>query len=59
MFALGVNYVAVPMFGPVVEAYTPIIMVPLDMSTMMPLLLGMLGLTGVRTLEKTKGVAAK
>jgi len=59
VFALGVNYVAVPMFGPVVEAYTPIIMVPLDMSTMMPLLLGMLGLTGVRTFEKTKGVAAR
>ena len=54
-----VNFIAVPMFGGVIEAYTPIIMEPLDMSTMMPLLLGMLGLTGVRTLEKTKGVAAK
>lgn len=32
---------------------------PMDVSTMMPLLLGMLGLGGMRTYEKTKGVASK
>lgn len=37
----------------------PFDMAPADMSEMMPVLLGMLGLGGLRTLEKTKGVAAK
>ncbi len=31
---------------------------PADVSEMMPILLGMLGLTGFRSLEKIKGVAA-
>jgi hypothetical protein len=31
----------------------------LDMGEMMPILLGMLGLGGLRSWEKTKGVAAK
>ena len=47
------------MGGPIVEAYTPINMEPLDMTVMLPLLMGMLGLTGARTLEKTRGVAAR
>jgi hypothetical protein len=59
VFALGINYVVIPMAGPVVEAYTPISMEPLDMTVMLPLLMGMLGLTGARTLEKTKGVASR
>ena len=59
VFALGINYVIIPMGGPIVEAYTPIIMQPLDMTVMLPLLMGMLGLTGARTLEKTKGVASR
>jgi|TARA_R110000823_G_scaffold75277_1_gene172196 hypothetical protein len=59
VFALGINYVVIPMAGPVVEAYTPISMEPLDMTVMLPLLMGMLGLTGARTIEKTKGVASK
>lgn len=59
VFALGINYVVIPMGGPIVEAYTPIIMQPLDMTVMLPLLMGMLGLTGARTLEKTKGVASR
>jgi hypothetical protein len=58
VFALGINYVVIPMAGPVVEAYTPINMEPLDMTVMLPLLMGMLGLTTARTIEKTKGVAA-
>lgn len=32
---------------------------PADLSEMMPLLLGMLGLGGLRTVEKIQGVAAK
>lgn len=59
VFALSINYVIIPMVGPIVEAYTPIIMQPLDMTVMLPLLMGMLGLTGARTLEKTRGVAAR
>jgi len=59
VFALSINYVIIPMGGPIVEAYTPIIMQPLDMTVMLPLLMGMLGLTGARTLEKTKGVASR
>ncbi len=37
----------------------PIKFPPMDMGTMMPLLLGMLGLGGMRTAEKLQGVAAK
>jgi hypothetical protein len=59
VFSLGINYVVIPMAGPVVEAYTPISMEPLDMTVMLPLLMGMLGLTGARTIEKTKGVASR
>lgn len=36
----------------------PLDMSPADLSEMMPLLLGMLGLGGLRTIEKVKGVAA-
>lgn len=36
----------------------PIELSPADMSEMMPILLGMLGLGGLRTVEKVKGVAA-
>ena len=35
----------------------PIALAPADLSEMMPLLLGMLGLGGFRTIEKIKGVA--
>lgn len=37
----------------------PIAMSPADLGEMMPLLLGMLGLGGLRTVEKINGVAAK
>ena len=36
----------------------PIMLSPADISEMMPILLGMLGLGGLRTVEKVKGVAA-
>jgi len=38
---------------------SPITVPPLDLSEMMPVLLGMLGLGGLRTWEKTQGVARK
>lgn len=37
----------------------PVALSPADISEMMPLLLGMLGLGGLRTAEKINGVAAK
>lgn len=37
----------------------PIELSPANLSEMMPLLLGMLGLGGLRTIEKIQGVAAK
>ena len=37
----------------------PIDLAPANLSEMMPLLLGMLGLSGYRTIEKLNGVAAK
>lgn len=55
--AMAVNFILTPMFGPIIEAYTEIRMVPLEMSEMMPVLLGMLGLTAARTYEKKSGVA--
>lgn len=55
--ALAMNYVITPVFGPLLEAYTEVNMVPLDLNTMMPILLGMLGMVGMRTIEKRSGVA--
>lgn len=37
----------------------PIVLAPADLTEMLPVLLGMLGLGGLRTWEKVKGVAAK
>lgn len=37
----------------------PIALAPADLTEMLPVLLGMLGLGGLRTWEKVKGVAAK
>lgn len=38
---------------------TPMDLHPADLSEMMPILMGMLGMGGLRTFEKMKGVAAK
>jgi hypothetical protein len=57
VLAMALNFILTPMLGPVVEAYTPIVMAPLEMGEMMPILLGMLGLTAARTYEKRQGVA--
>ena len=52
------NWIGLPVakFGLAVAGH-PLQLDPADLSEMMPLLLGMLGLGGLRTFEKTKGVA--
>ena len=58
-FALGIagNYILIPMANFALALSGSPITIPLiDLETMMPVLIGMLGLGGMRTLEKTKGV---
>lgn len=55
---LATNYLFVPVCNFILTiTESPITVPPLDLSEMMPVLLGMLGLGGLRTWEKTKGVA--
>ena len=55
---LATNYLLVPVCNFVLTiTESPITVPPLDLSEMMPVLLGMLGLGGLRTYEKTKNVA--
>ena len=55
---LATNYLLVPVCNFLLTiTESPITVPPLDLSEMMPVLLGMLGLGGLRTWEKTKGVA--
>ena len=55
---LGCNYLFIPMANFVLLVSDSGVTVPaLDLSEMMPVLLGMLGLGGLRSWEKTKGVA--
>ena len=57
---LATNYLLVPICNFVLTiTESPITVPPLDLSEMMPVLLGMLGLGGLRTWEKTQGVARK
>ena len=57
---LATNYLFVPICNFVLTiTESPITVPPLDLSEMMPVLLGMLGLGGLRTYEKTKDVARK
>ena len=54
---LASNYLLIPMANFALALADSTIEVPiLDMSTMMPVLMGMLGLGAMRTVEKTKGV---
>lgn len=53
-FAMGFNYILVP-----VLSGFDVDMSVLDITTMFPVLLGMLGLAGLRTTEKVQGVAAE
>ena len=56
--ALFYTYVAQPMATFVMAQTRDLVQLPqLDLSTMMPVLLGMLGLGGLRTYEKFKGVS--
>ena len=54
------NWVALPACKAVLEALgITLALSPADLGEMMPLLLGMLGLGGLRTVEKINGVAAR
>ena len=56
--AMAFNYVGVPVIETVSVLYgTPLTLSPLDLEVMMPVLLGMLGLGGMRSYEKRNGVA--
>lgn len=58
--AFAWNYVVMPFFGFVMTAAGhPVAVSPLDMTTMMPVLGGLLGLGGYRMVEKIRGVASK
>jgi len=55
---LASNYIFIPVANFVLVVSGSAIVIPaLDLSEMMPVLLGMLGLGGLRSWEKTKGVA--
>ena len=57
---LATNYLFVPICNFVLTiTESPITVPPLDLTEMMPVLLGMLGLGTLRTYEKTKDVARK
>lgn len=56
--AMAFNYVGVPLVETGSVLYgTPLALNPLDLEVMMPVLLGMLGLGGMRSYEKRNGVA--
>lgn len=57
---LATQYLLVPVCNFILTiTESPITVPPLDLSEMMPVLLGMLGLGGLRTYEKTKNVARR
>ena len=57
---LATNFLFIPVCNFILTlTESPITVPPLDLSEMMPVLLGMLGLGGLRTYEKTQGVARK
>lgn len=54
------NWIGLPIARVAADLYGhPIAMSPADIGEMMPILLGMLGLGGLRTAEKIQGVASK
>ena len=55
-FGVGFNYVLRPLFNYFLAVFYPLVdqMVALDMSQLMPLLMGMLGFGALRTYEKVK-----
>lgn len=57
-FGLGFNFICVPLGNFVLAVNGSAIAIPaLDVSEMMPVLMGMLGLGAFRTFEKTRGVS--
>ena len=53
------NWIGLPVASFVFSALGhPVAMSPADLGEMMPLLFGLLGMSGLRTLEKAKGVAS-
>ena len=55
---MGLNFLLVPISNFAVQLYGAQVTIPtLDLSQMMPVLMGMLGLGAMRTWEKSKGVA--
>lgn len=57
-FGLGFNFICVPLGNFVLAVNGSVIAIPaLDVSEMMPVLMGMLGLGAFRTFEKTRGVS--
>lgn len=58
--AFGMNFVAAPIVNwAVLLAGKQIVFPVLDMTEIMPVLIGMLGLAGIRSYEKVQGVASK
>ena len=53
--ALASNYVLIPLLSPFLLVYTGVEHVPVGMSDMMPVVMGLLGLSATRTFEKVKG----
>lgn len=59
-FGCAWNWIGLPVVkASLAIAGHPIALAAADLSEMMPLLLGMLGLGGLRTVEKVQGVAAR
>ena len=58
VLGFGINFLVIPLTNLYLSVTANPLLVPtLDVSQMMPVLLGMLGLGGMRTVEKTKSVA--
>ena len=56
--AMAFNYIGIPMIHTGAALYgTELVITPLDLEVMMPVLLGMLGLGGMRSYEKRNRVA--
>jgi len=60
VLGFSINFLVIPLTNLYLSITANPLLVPsLDVSEMMPVLLGMLGLGGMRTVEKTKAVARK
>ena len=60
VLGFGINFLVIPLTNLYLSiTENPLLIPTLDVSEMMPVLLGMLGLGGMRTVEKTKAVASQ